>query len=74
MAIFEFSSSNGFSSFTLNFECRGIEISEIGEENQSPFSVWLPFDLRGYTSCEERGYEINQWTNPDSFCITSFQG
>ena len=74
MAIFEFSSSNGFSSFTLNFECRGIEISEIGEENQSPFAVWLPFDLRGYTSCEERGYEINQWTNPNSFCITSFQG
>ena len=71
MAIFEFLSSNGLSSFTLNFECRHIEIREIEDENQSHFSylVDLPNDLRSDTSCQERGYD--EWT---SYCITSFKG
>ena len=74
MAIFEFSSSNGFSSFTLNFECREIRITEIGDENQNHFSylVLLSYDLHSYTCCEERGYE-ERWTDPN-YCITSFQG
>ena len=73
MAIFEFSSSNGLSSFTLNFECRSIEIRGI-EYGISHFSylVQLPYDFRGYTSCEERGYE-KFWADPE-YCITTFQG
>ena len=73
MAIFEFSSSNGFSSFNLFFECRRIEIRDIGDENQSHFSYlvsYLPYDLKSDTSCEERGYEKGIYGN----CITSFQG
>ena len=83
MAIFEFSSSNGFSSFNLNFECRNIEITEIVDGNQSHFSylVHLPYGLRSYTSCEERGYEecscdeCQCWESmPVPYCITTFQG
>ena len=79
MAIFEFSSSNGFSSFNLNFECRSIEIREIEDENQSHFSYLVKLPWRSYlvnldieTSCEERGYEELR-TDPE-YCITAFQG
>ena len=73
MAIFEFSSSNG-SSFNLLYECRVIEVREIGDRNQSHISylVELPYDFRSYTSCEERGYE--EWKANSHKCITTFQG
>ena len=91
MAIFGFSSSNGFSSFNLNFECRSIEIRDVAYELQlynayqlydiedgiqSYFSylVQLPYDLRTYTSCEERGYEIRPKNYRGNHCITFFQG
>ena len=71
MAIFEFSSSNGFSSFNLNFECRYTDIRDIGDENQSHFSYLINLlpDLRSDVWCQERSYE--EW---GSFCITSLQG
>ena len=64
MAILEFSSSNGFSSFTLNFECRRIRIRDIGDENNNHFIylVELPWYIDGSwndTSCDERGYDSN---------------
>ena len=61
MAIFEFLSSNGFSTFTLNFECRHVKIEEIRHGNQSYFSslVVLPFYFRSDKLCEERGYKIS---------------
>ena len=70
-AIFEFSSSNGFSSFTLDYECRHIAITEIEDENQNYFSylVLYPYQLWSHTACEERGYE--EWYY---YCITTFQG
>ena len=78
MAIFEFSSSNGFSSFTLNFECRDIKITEIGDGNQSHFYylVFLPPAFWGEERdmlCEERGYEKCE-RDYDCDCITTFQG
>ena len=72
MAIFEFSSSNGYSSFSLNFECRSITISVIEDENNNHLSyrIWLPYDLQSDTSCNERGYE----NAAGGSCITTFQG
>ena len=75
MAIFEFSSSNGFSSFTLNFECRNIGIIEIEDEYSYHFSylVKKPYGFRSNTSqCEERGYE--EWERHSEWCITTFEG
>ena len=80
-AIFEFSSPNGYTSFNLNFECRGILIKDLGDENQSHFSYWdlvggfLP-DPRWIESsldiiCEDRGFE---WDMNSGFCSTAFQG
>ena len=80
MAIVEFSSSNGFSSFTLNFECRTIIIREIEDKNHIHFSylVRLPSDLSSDTSCQERGYENLGYKKIGlknySSCKTSFQG
>ena len=75
MAIFEFSSSNGLSSFNLLFECRSIQIREIEDKNDIYFAylVWLPDALRSETACEERGYE-DFWEKNSSNCITTFQG
>ena len=75
MAILEFSSSNGFSSFSLNFECRNIQITEIGDQNNNYFTYLVnsPWDLRSDTSCDERGYEewdTDRWID----CTTTFQG
>ena len=81
MAIFEFSSSNGFSLFNINFECRYIEIIAMEDETNTHFSylVDLPFFDRWNftTACNERGYEVcdneecnRYWGN----CITTFQG
>ena len=74
MALFEFSSSNGYSSFNLFYECRRILITEIEDGNQSHFSylVDLPYDLQSNTSCEERGFEELKTGHDD--CITDFQG
>ena len=78
MAILEFSSSNGFASFSLNFECRFNIITAKEDENNYQFSylVSLPDDLRSDTSaCDERGLE--QWVKPGYEyinCITNFQG
>ena len=70
MAIFEFSSSNGFSSFTLYFECRTIRIRNIEDEIQSHFSYVIQFpNLGSGTSCQDRGYEELNY-----YCITFFQG
>ena len=75
MAIFEFSSSNGYSSFTIDFECRHIEIIDLGDENQNRFFYiswsWFPIwsDTPSDTPCEDRSYEA--W---DGFCKTTFQG
>ena len=80
MAIFEFSSSNGFASFNINFECRSISITQIEDEDNNYFSylVELPYDLRSDPSCDERGYEewVTQYWNGKQIteCITTFQG
>ena len=84
MAIFGFSSSNGFSSFNLNFECRRIRIRDIGDENQSNFSyvVKFPYIESGTscgfgsgTLCKYHGYEeLNYCTSISRPCITFFQG
>ena len=67
MAIFEFSSSNDFSSCNIYFECRGIEI--IVDEKNNHFSYLVDLS-RSYLSCEESGYE-----QTDSiYCVTTFQG
>ena len=71
MAIFEFSSSNGHSSFSLNFECRRIEIIEDGNNNHLSYLVNLPSGLWSDTSCDERGYEGLHGSNR---CITTFEG
>ena len=77
MAIFEFSSSNGFSSFNINFECRDIRMIEIEDENNTlsnhfTYLVNLPNYLRSNTSCDERGYE--EWQIDYRWCITTFEG
>ena len=72
MAIFEFSSSNGFSSFNINFECRYIRIIEDENNNHFSYLVRLPYDLRNDTSCDERGYE--EWEIDSDYCITTFEG
>ena len=73
MAIFEFSSSNGFSSFNINFECRSIEIIEDENNNHFSYVVRLPF--WSDTSCDERGYkEWDRLYENVSTCITTFQG
>ena len=71
MAIFEFSSSNGFVSFNINFECRHIEI--LGDENNNHFFylVFSPFGLWFDTSCDELGYE--EWEINSDWCKT-FEG
>ena len=72
LTIFEFSSSNGFVSFNINFECRHIEI--LGDENNNHFFylVFSPFGLWFDTSCDELGYE--EWEIYYDNCITAFQG
>ena len=82
MAVLEFSSSNGYSSFTLEYECRRISIVDTGDGNQINFSylVKLPYYVRW--ACEERGYE--EWVVQNNFtiyylsewydCKTTFQG
>ena len=76
MAIFEFSSSNGFSSFNMNFQCRNIGITEIGDENYNHFSYffYLPYDLWNETSCDELGYEEWETDLGDTNCIATFPG
>ena len=77
MAILEYSSSNGLSSFNLLFECRNVQIREIADENNNHFSyvVDLPYEI---TSCDERGFEQiilpNKYGENQEFCITTFQG
>ena len=79
MALFEFSSSNGYSSFNLFYECRSIQIEEIGDFRmiffyQSNFFYLVEFPCYHEACCEERGYEkweLNTW---DWKCMTSFQG
>ena len=77
-AILEFWSSNGFSSFTLNFECRDIQIIDLGDGNQSNFAylIYVTPAIRSDTLCEERGYE--KWETQvyadSDYCMTTFQG
>ena len=76
MAIFEYSSSNG-SSFNLLYECRKIQILDIGDGNQSHISykVILPYDLQSDTWCGERGYEeLNTHYYVRYDCTTTLQG
>ena len=68
-AIFEFSSSNGFSSFTLSFECREILIVDTGDENKNDFSFLVRLSV---PSCGERSYE--EWDTDFNYCLTTFQG
>ena len=76
MAIFEFSSSNGFSSFNMNFQCRYIGITEIGDTNYNHFAYFvdLSIDLWNETSCDELGYEEWEADSGDTYCIATFQG
>ena len=79
MAIFEFSSLNGFSSFSLNFECRRLVLREIGDENNNHFSYLVDFpNFSQIEMCEEYGYEEYGYEEmeirDDLFCITSFKG
>ena len=84
MAIFEFSSLNGYSSFNLIYECRSIRIREIEDVNQSQFSyvVELPLSRTvnledGFRSdmCEKRGFEeFKKYPDYIHYCITNFQG
>ena len=78
MAILEFSSSNGYTSFSLNFECRLIRIIETENENQSHFfhfglELWTWY---GYNDtdiiCEERGFE--KWESKNGLCTSTFEG
>ena len=79
MAIFEFSSSNGLSSFNLLFECRSIRIVKTEDDNESQFSYMVRLQDDFFWSdtwCDERGYE--EWEmhgiNISGHCITTFQG
>ena len=72
MAVIEFSSSNGLSSFNLFYECRDIQITEIEDENQSHFSYLTKTNDQFYSeACEARGYK--EWAGYYD-CITTFQG
>ena len=77
MAIFEFSSSNGYSSLNINFECRTVFIKDTGDENVINFSyvVRLPY-LQSEKSCKERNYEYWETTYfvVTSYCLTTFEG
>ena len=84
MAIFEFSSSNGHSSFSINFECRSIQIIEDEYNNHLSYLVRLTSGLQSDTSCDERGHEwatnaattVTNAATAVSYreCITSVQG
>ena len=87
MAVLEFSSSNGYSSFTLDYECRSISIIDTEDGNQINFSylVYLPYRrVPGNNTCEERGYnraaDVMFKSTGDMYwgysegCITTFQG
>ena len=73
-AIFEFLSSNQFSTFTLEFECRDIVLTDIGPNGTANFSylVRLPPDKQSDTMCEDRGY--GSTVESDFPCVTSFEG
>ena len=79
MAIFEFSSSNGYSSFNLSYECRSIRIREIEDGNQSQSSYEVELSRRyDFPSdiCEELGFGVfkNEVFEVLDFCVTNFQG
>ena len=84
MALFEFWSLNGKTSFELNFECRSIKMNVHNTQ-----IVHNPYELSFYylvtmwtlsvgssnhepTNCEERGFE--EFASEYGYCITSFQG
>ena len=80
MALFEFWSLNGKTSFELNFECRSIKM--LYDLYESSF-YYLVILARGATKedCEERGlkdlagYEdLAAFERFPSYCMTSFQG
>ena len=57
----------------LLYECRSIEIIEIGDENLSHFSYLIrPHDWYNGAECEIRGYK--QWESDSYYCIATFQG
>ena len=68
--MFEFSSSNGFSSFTLLYECRTISLIDTQDENQNPFSYYVSYPSSHNASCDELGYEDHIWNR----CTTTIQG
>ena len=78
LAILEFSSANGYTSFSLDFECRLIRIIETENENQSHFFHFglSLYPWYGYNDtdiiCEERGFE--KWEIENGFCTTTFEG
>ena len=67
IALFEYSSSNGFLSFNINFECQVIGIIEDESDNHLSYLVGFPWS---YTSCEERGL----LRHSSFWCITPFEG
>ena len=69
-AILEFSGSNGFVTFTLNIECRGITLIEDEIQNIFFYEVWLGGNIHSVLSCFERNYEELE----PNVCITTFQG
>ena len=75
MAIFEYSSSNGYSSFKLYYECRSIQIQETGDEIQSHFSYLVESPCHHEACCKDRGYENWEVSNSTrTWCLTTFQG
>ena len=72
VAIFEFSSSNGYSSFNLLYECRRIQIKEMGDDVQSHFSYLVEIPCPHEACCEERGYETWELSATLNMCELSF--
>ena len=77
-AIFEFSSSNGYKSFNLLYECRHIRIKDVSYEitppNRKDVKAWC--EERGYEqcSCEECSCTGPFAQSMSDYCISTFQG
>ena len=76
-AIFEFSASNGYASFTLDYECLDIKLIEDGDQNHFSYLITVPIpddSLRvdwNDSFCFERTYE--KWEKGRR-CISTLQG
>ena len=65
MAILEFTSSNGYSFFTINFECRDISIIDTEHAIFSHFSNFFYAVVDGYTGVLGNSFATNGWPKID---------